>query len=78
MNIVRARIERRMSAVGAIPCTRCAQAGRYGVKATQTVGNRLVCNGCAREMEPGICKRGCGQPVHKAGCKQVNALKRCS
>lgn len=77
MNKLRETIEKTMHRGWIPPCLLCASKGRYGVKATQKVGKRMVCTGCARELQPGICARGCGKAIHMGGCKRVNALMRC-
>lgn len=56
-------------------CGPCAQAGRYGVRATLLVEEQQVCKGCARELKPGICTLGCGGQAHSGGCKPVQALR---
>lgn len=76
MNAMEAKIVQQMHRRGFIPCSRCASEGRFGVRATQKVGKRMVCTGCAREIYPDICARGCGRPAHTSGCNEANAVKR--
>ncbi len=52
-------------------CEVCTAGHRLNVKAVLLVllvKGKRVCAGCARELVPNICTRGCGNAKHAGGC----------